>query len=450
MAGGVALLASTPAVAQAPAAAQGSDPYVIRPLRWEEDYSWRAHPAIASNMPAFKYVPLAGGGHASFGFEARYRVEAYDEPLFGRFGAADFTSGQTRLLAHGDLRVAPAFRAFVQLGASDEQGRAPAARPFDESALDVAQGFVDFGREGGLRLRIGRQELPFGRFVSLRDSTNLRRSFDGARVSMARGDVRFDGFLARPTRNGPESFDDDPDPGDLAWGVVASRQGLTATYFGRRDERARYAAGAGVEERHTLALRAAGEDGPWRWEAQGGAQFGTLETAGRVLDIRAFGFASELSRGVDAPWRPRLALRLDIAGGDEGADDSRLGTFDLGYPNLAYLSDAAAIAPRNVADLHPFVSLQPSSTLTLTGGVEFLWRLETSDALYAPPAIALTPVDGPGGPYAGAQWYARAGWRPDRHWELGASLVRIEPGPALTRVGGQVQTFAALQTTLRY
>ncbi len=445
LAGGLALAAPAPALAQASA-----DAYVITSLRWEEDYVWLADVERPADVPAFKYLALGYGGHASFGLEARYRVEAYDEPLFGRFGARDFTSGQTRLLAHADVRVTPVLRAFLQLGAADEQGREPGARGADESALDLAQGFVDLGRESAVRLRVGRQELPFGRFLSLRDGTNIRRTFDGARLSGGRGDVRWDAFVAHPTRNGPESFDDDPDPADLAWGVAASRGGWTATYFGRRDERARYAAWAGTEERHTLALRTVGERGPWRWDAQAGAQFGVLETAGGDLDIRAFGAASELSRGFAGAWRPRASLRVDAAGGDASPADDTLGTFDLGYPNLAYLSDAAALAPRNVLDVHPFVTVQPDPRLTLAGGVEVLWRLERGDALYAPPAIALTPTDAPGGPYAGAQWYVRAGFRPSRHWDITLSAVRIEPGPALTRSGAVTQTFAALQTSLRY
>ncbi|MDX2235773.1 MAG: alginate export family protein [Hyphomonadaceae bacterium] len=445
MAGGVALCAPAAALGQV-----GAEAYAIKPLRWEEDYSWLAGIERPDGVPAFKYVALGEGAWASFGVEARARVETYDEPLFGLRGASDFVSAQGRLLVHGDVHLTPAVRTFVQLGVADERGREPDARAPDESALDLSQAFVDFGRESGRRLRIGRQELPFGRFLSLRDGTNIRRTFDGARLTGGLGDLRLDGFVARPTRNGPDAFDDDPDPADAAWGVSVSRGGLSAIYFGRRDERSRYAAGVGTEERHTLALRTTGERGPWRWEAQAGVQSGELETAAGALDIRAAGFASEVSRGFDGAWRPRAALRIDAAGGDENPADGTLGTFDLGYPNLAYLSDAAAIAPRNVLDVHPFLTVQPTPQLTLTGGAEVLWRLERGDALYAPPAVALTPVYAGGGRYVGTQWYLRAGLRPDRHWDISLSAVRIDPGPAITRAGGKAQTFAAVQTSLRY
>ncbi len=424
--------------------------YEIKQIRWEEDYSWLAGQDRPAYVPRFKYVPIgSSGAYASLGGELRYRVETYDEPLFGRLPVEDFTSGATRLLVHADLHVVPELRAFVQLGAYHEQGREPSARAVDESAPDLAQGFVEIGPRN-LHFRIGRQELPFGRFVSLRDGTNIRRTFDGVRLNASAGKARLDAFVARPTRNGPNSFDDDPDPQDLAWGVAASHGMMTLTYFGRRDERARYAAGAGVEQRHSIALRAQGEKGPWRWDAQGGLQFGTLESVRGDLGIRAFGFASEVSRGFDHSWRPRLALRFDAASGDGDSTDGRLGTFDLGYPNLSYLSDAAAIAPRNVFDIHPFVSAQPTSALTLTGGVEFVWRLERADSLFAPPGLALTAPGAPGGSFAAAQWYSRVNYRPNRHWELALSAVRIEPGPALTNSGGKAQSFVALQTSIRY
>lgn len=443
---GFLALSSDPAFAQAPA----RDAYEIKPLRWEEDYSWLAARERPADVPAFKYIPLgATGSYASLGSEVRYRLEAYDEPLFGRFGIQDFTSSAWRFLVHADVHVSPELRVFVQLGSPDEQGREPDARPTDESALDLTQGFVDLGSQT-FQVRIGRQELPFGRFLSLRDGTNLRRTFDGVRLSGHSDDLRWDGFIAHPTRNGPDAFDDATDQDDLAWGAAASRGDLTLTYFGRRDDRARYAAGSGVERRHTIAVRTQGENGPWRWDAQVGVQFGTLETSRRDLDIRAFGFASEVSRGFDHPWRPRLALRVDMAGGDDDPGDGELGAFDLGYPNLSYLSDAAAIAPRNVFDVHPFLTVQPTAALTLTGGVELVWRLEQGDALYAPPSLALTAPGSAGGSFAAAQWYGRLTYRPNRHWEFGLSAVRIEPGPALTRSGGRAQTFAAVQSSLRY
>lgn len=301
-----------------------------------------------------------------------------------------------------------------------------------------------------MRVRLGRQELPFGRFVSLRDGTNIRRTLDGIRVDGKLPGVDILAFAAAPTRNFDDSFDDDPNPEDLAWGVSATRDGWSLVYFGREDDNARYTAGSGHEERHTLAIRNAGSAAAWRWDVQTGVQFGTFDTLGRTVDIEAYGVASEFSREFDLPAKPRLAIRLDAASGDGNAADDTLGTFDLGFPNLSYLSDAAAIAPRNVIDVHPFVTITPNTDVTLTGGAEFVWRFRQGDAVYAPPALSLTPAVSDGGAYAATQIYVRALWRPSRHWELSLSGVQIEPGPALSDAGGRAQTFGSFQTTLRY
>ena len=433
-----------------PALAQTASLYQIKPLRWDEDYSYLRDPELADSAPSFKYVGLGrGDAYVSFGTEARYRVETYENPLFGQFGAQDFVSNNLRLLGHADIHLNPDTRMFVQLGAYAEDGRKPAARPVDESGVDLAQAFIDLGSDH-LRVRVGRQELPFGRFVSLRDGTNIRRTLDGIRVDGKMSGTDILAFAAAPTRNIDGSFDDDPNPEDLAWGVSATRSGWSLVYFGREDENARFTSGIGREERHTLAVRNAGSAEAWRWDVQTGFQFGSFNPQGRTLDIEAFGIASEFSRGLDFPGQPRLAIRLDAASGDDNAADGKLGTFDLGFPNLSYLSDAAAIAPRNVIDVHPFATITPHKDLTLTGGAEFLWRLRQGDAVYAPPAFPLTPAVTDGGAYAATQMYVRALWRPSRHWEISLSGVQIETGPALSDAGGQDQTFGSFQTTLRY
>ncbi len=445
-----ASLAAVLFFAQAPAAAQTASLYQIKPLRWDEDYSFLKDPALSQTAPKFKYVGLGSGeNYVSFGSEARYRVEAYENPLFGKFGAEDFVSNNLRLLGHADVHLGSDARIFVQLGAFAEDGRKPAARSVDESGLDLTQAFVDLGSDN-LRVRLGRQELPFGRFVSLRDGTNLRRTLDGIRVDGKLSDTAILAFAAAPTRNFDDSFDDDPNPDDFAWGISATRDGWSLVYFGREDENARFTSGTGHEERHTLAIRNAGSAASWRWDVQTGVQFGSLETPVRTLDIEAFGIASEFSRAFDLPGKPRAAIRLDAASGDGNAADTTLGTFDLGFPNLSYLSDAAAIAPRNVIDVHPFVTITPHKDVTLTGGAEFVWRFRQGDAVYAPPALPLTPAVTSGGAYAATQMYVRAQWRPSQHWELSVSAVQIEPGPALSDAGGQAQTFGSFQTTLRY
>lgn len=444
--GAASLAAGEPALAQ--------EGYVIKPLRWDEDYARYQAPAHATFPETWKHVSLSeAGAFGSFGGEARARTETYDEPLFGMRGLPDFTSTAIRLLFHADIHANADVRAFIQLGVFDETGRKPRERPADESALDLAQGFIDIGRPQRIRVRLGRQELSFGRFVTIRDGTNIRRTFDGARLTTTVLGGELDAFAATTTRQQRGFFDDDPDPDDRAWGAAFRRPtahgATTITYFGRHSDNAVYAVGTGVENRHSAAVRLQAQYDRFDFDGQAGVQWGQFELSGRTLDIRAWGFASEIAyRLAQGSWSPRLALRFDAASGDADAADDALGTFDLGYPNLTYLTDAAAFAPRNLIGVQPFLTVQPKASLTLTFGTQWLWRLERNDAVYAPPSIVLAP--GGGSRFAASEYYGRAVWRLNRHVEMAASAVWIDPGSSLTAAGGNTQTFVATQITTRF
>lgn len=435
--------------------------YEIKSLRWEEDYAWLADPSRRDEAPAFKYVPLGGSGaFVSFGGEVRARVDSYDEPFFGAGRTEDFTSVQTRGLAHADVHFSPALRAFVQLAASDERGRRPRERAADESALDLAQGFVDWTVGEGShrwRLRAGRQELAFGRFITTRDGTNLRRTFDGVRATGPVASGSLDLFAAYVTDQRPDAFDDQTDDLDRAWGGAYTRPfspqtRVIVTYFGRINERGAFAAGVGTEKRHSLAVRLQTTRGAFDFDGQFGYQIGELERrTGGALDIDAFGFATETGyTWRKAPWRPRVAVRIDRAGGDRNAADGELNTFDLAYPNLSYISDLSAFAARNLASVQPFVTVTPRQNVTLTAGMDWLWRSERADAVYSPPSVQLARANQTGGDAVASQFYLRANWRLTPFVDMQSSFVHAQVDDVLAGAGLADQTYGMTQIAWRF
>src|SRR3546814_9822243 len=58
-------------------------------------------------------------------------------------------------------------------------------------------------------------------------------------------------------------------------------------------------------------------------------------------------------------WTPRFGVKTDIASGDHDRSDSPLGTFNAMYPKLAALSEPALVAPANLIDIQPGVSVRP-------------------------------------------------------------------------------------------
>jgi hypothetical protein len=452
MASGTPLIASVMAVLVAAvldSEVSFADPgYAPKALRWDEDYQYLTDFPRPLPFPlGLKYIPLGSSddGYASFGGEYRLQIDDYRHPDFGLHDATSFTSVQQRFLLHSDVHTAGGTRLFLQLGDYLEHGRKPTARPFDRSHIDLAQGFADFtwgSSFGTWRLRLGRQEVSLGRYVTLRDGTNIRRTFDGGRVDGVFSGWSITGLAARATRNRPNSFDDDPDPSDaVALAVIEHAIPLDGLRLGlalieHENKVATYAVGIGEERRKTLGVRVYGSRGRWDVDAHASYQMGTLTPrTGPALEIRAWGAAFEGGKVINMPWSPRIALRVGTASGDKDTKDGKLGTFDLPYPNFTYLTPAAIFAPRNVRDIQPFLTIAPAARWTLTSGSQFLWRNSTADAVYSSSNLPVIGVGG-AGYYIATQPYVRAALRVSPLIEVLATLERAIPGKALKSFGG--------------
>jgi Alginate export len=461
-----ALVAATTSAAAAGSTAAPTAPwpgYTPKMFRWDEDYrSLRDQTELSFFPYRLKYIPLSGDQeqYVSLGGEYRFRVDDYDHPDFGLRSAPDFTSVQQRFLLHADLHLSSTVRFFLQLGGATEEGRKPTARPADQSHADVAQGFLEIGFEPGAsqwRLRIGRQEVANGRYIAVRDGTNIRRTFDGVRVDGTISGWDLSALAARATRNQPDAFDDDPDPNDGVYLLVIEHSapwtGFKVDFLAaeRDNYLARYLVGTGVERRRSVGVRLFGANRGWDADGQVSYQFGTFAPSGQArLDIHAWGAAFEGGRSFDQPWRPRLGLRIDAAGGDSDPQDSRLGTFDLPYPNLSYLTDAALFAPRNVHDLQPFVSFTPARDFTVTTGAQLLWRNSRHDAVYSAANFPVVPAGGHG-MYVATEPYVRIDWRITPLVQVQGGLVYALPGEALKSFGGtQRLDFAFGSVALRF
>ena len=168
-------------------AAAAAEPQPFKPDRTTEDYSSLRDPDKRGDEAAYKFVPLSEDGSvfASFGGDVHERFESFAAPRFGIGGAEDDAYLLQRVLLHADVHVGSSVRLFAQLGAHEAFGKKQLAPP-DEDHLDAHQLFIDVAPARGLSVRLGRQEMAFNaaqRFVSFRDGTNVRQSFDGARAT---------------------------------------------------------------------------------------------------------------------------------------------------------------------------------------------------------------------------------------------------------------------------
>ncbi|AEI83005.1 hypothetical protein CNE_BB2p01940 (plasmid) [Cupriavidus necator N-1] len=438
------------------AEAQGSaPPYNF--LRYTEDYRYLQDPARRSDpWDPVKLIPLgAPDAYLSLGGELRERFESYSAPNFGVPGPSSDSYLLHRLLLHADLHVGSYFRVFAQLGNQLAPGKDIATPPYEDRA-DVQQAFVDIRLPvtDGPRadselpiLRIGRQEMAFGsqRLVSVRDAPNVRRSFDGARLGGKVGEVKLDAFATRPVLLKTGNFDDTPNHAQGFWGLYATfpktvipASGADLYYLGFENSQARYSIGTGVERRHSAGGRIFGSHGPWDWDWEALAQFGSF---GRQ-DLFAWGVSTDTGYAFKlAEWGARAGLKATVGSGDRDPQDGKLGTYGGLFPKLAYFNQAGLLGASNVMDLQPSLTFKPTATLRFILSWDFIWRQTTNDAVYTAAGLPIAGTAGRSGRYTGSQLAFDMLWQVDRHIAINAGVVHVDVARVLGSVGGHNTNF---------
>src|SRR4029453_11314618 len=119
-------------------------------------------------------------------------------------------------------------RIFAQLQSGIGTWRNGGPRLTDDDRLEAHQAFLDFklgDRTKSLTVRIGRHEMDFGagRLISAGEGLNVRRSFDGLRLSFRYGNLLFNGQVNKLVSIKLGLFNDAPDPSQTFWGIGATR-----------------------------------------------------------------------------------------------------------------------------------------------------------------------------------------------------------------------------------
>ncbi|HEX2524788.1 MAG TPA: alginate export family protein [Geminicoccus sp.] len=331
------------------------------------------------------------------------------------------------------------------------EGKPP---PTQQDQLDLLQAFAELRLPvggGDLMLRGGRQEMSFGasRLVSVRESPNIRRAFDGIRTSWVDSqDQEVDAFLVRPVAPRRGSFNDSSDQSQAFWGIYGTAAFKAVPnlhydlyYFGLESDDAEYAQGIATEHRHTIGTRLFGEWSSFDWDLEAAFQFGTFGDA----DIRAWTVSSDIGYTISSwPFSPRLGLKADAISGDDDLRDDRLGTFNPLFPKLPYFSEANLAAPANLLDLQPNLTLPLTPEVELGLGWNPLWKQANADAFYAPP---MTPVENTAGGSSsslGQQFITSIEWAATAQLTVGGTYVYFTPGDRLEEAGGQSGQFTAL------
>lgn len=429
--------------------------------RFEEDYGFLKDPACRTEIwDPIKYIPLIPSldTYLSLGSDLRERYELLDNPGFS--DADRDTNGYAlqRYMLHADLHAGEHLRFFAQLKSSLENGRNGGPRPTDEDRIDLHQAFADgevrIGDVASVSLRVGRQELEFGssRLISIRESPNVRRSFDGVRATASARGWRLDGLAFAPVETKPGTFDDGDEHGGRLWGAYATGPaigealGLDLYFLGSTKDDATYEQGTNDEHRRTIGTRIWGAPGAWDYNFEFVYQWGSFGGD----DISAWTVASDTGYTLaELPARPRLGLRANVTSGDHDPFDSRLETFNPLFPKGAYFGEASLIGPQNHIDVHPMLDLHVLPNLQLTLDWDFFWRESTRDSIYQVSGAPLVSGAANDHRYVGSQGSLQVTWRPERHVEIVGAYEHFFAGPFLRDASRDGVDFLAIWLSLR-
>lgn len=430
----------------------------FRALRYEEDYTSFYDPTCrAGVLDDVKYVPLGGGGSRYFtwGGDFRERYEYVSGLDFGKTPADGDGYVLQRAMLHANLRLSGGVRAFAELQSGLHFGHDGDPLRSDEDRLDLHQAFVDlgFGSTESLTLRAGRQELALGsgRLVTVRDKTNVRRSFDGGRLIAQLGGWQMNLFALATVLEEDGVFDNTRARGHWFWGsystgALAAGLGLDVYYLGLREPASPFNQGAARELRHSFGARWWGRTNGFDYDFETVYQWGLFGDAA-IRAYAAFSQAGYTLRRL--PAAPRVSLRANVVSGDEDARDPDLQTFNPLFPRGAYYGEARLLAAQNLVDLHPALDLSFSERVILIFDWDVFWRHRTGDGLYRASTLPMIADTEMKQRYIGHQAAATVQWQATRHANLTGAYAHFFASRFLRDSGGKDVDYASVWLSLR-
>src|SRR5438874_3230164 len=444
--------------------AQDQPAPAFKTVRYDEDYSYlRDETRQTELLDTIKYIPLSSdrSAYVTLGGEIRERYEYFHNSLWGQGPQDKDGYLLQRLMLHANVHLADWFRLFGEFKSGLEEDRAGGPRPSDRDVFDLHQLFFDLNARvenvNSFTLRIGRQELAYGssRLVSVRESPNVRQSFDGIKAIIKLGSWRIDAFATKAVETKTGVFDDGPDPERKLWGVYAVTPvsflpggNIDLYYLGLDRQHAEFDQGTANELRHSVGARLWGKQSRMDYNFEFVYQFGAF---GRG-DISAWTAASDTGYTLEETvLKPRFALKADITSGDNDPQNPDLQTFNPLFPRGAYFSETSLIGPANHIDLHPAVELHPAKALTTTLDWDFFWRENTHDGVYGNAVNLVRSGQTSNSRYVGNQAQLLTEWRANRHFTVTAAYAHFFAGAFLKESGpGKDVDYASAWATFRF
>jgi Alginate export len=429
--------------------------------RWKEDWSVLADPALRTEpLDDLKYIPFSSSdpqSYMSLGAGLRERFESNDAPMFGVGHQPLERYVIERAEIDADIHPNSHWQIFTQLQ-DDRAFWKTMLTPVDADKFDLEQAFIAYQGTlwgGEAKMRLGRQEISFDlqRFVSERDGPNVRQAFDAAWFDWEKAPWRLISFWSRPVQTvDVRPFDDYSNPHFQYGGFRIERRdvgpGALSAYVTRYElDDSRFLFASGTERRNIADVRYAGaRDGfDWDLETMGqGGTFGAKQVrAWAVGTINGYTFVNVL-------WRPRVALQMDAASGDQRPKGTTLGTFNPLFPNGYYVTLSGYTGDTNLLHFKPSITVTPLRSLKIMGAVGLLWRQTTADAVYVQPDIPVQGTAGTGGRWTAVYGQLRADCAFTAHLTGALEFNHYSIGETIRQAGGHDSDYVGVELKFQW
>ena len=342
-----------------------------------------------------------------------------------------------------DVQVKPSRLLSFRVQAQDAQvfGRnnKPDAPPF-EDALDLRMAYADIGQTGKspVLVRLGRQELAFGeqRLVGHANWVNTARTFDAARVTLARNTFRIDGFASSVVTMRDGDFNRSRQ-GESFYGAYSSFEAIVPKATVEPYVLARNVRTATAESGVLGRLESVTVGARWVGKLVAGLDYNTEMALQRGSlasdDISAWAGHWLIGRTTGTRGSLRVSSEYNYASGDRDPKDGKRNTFDQLYPTAHDKYGLAdQVGWRNVRHLRTAVDVKPNPKWTFSGSYHSWWLASMTDGLYAASgAVLVPPVAGFTNRHVGQELDAQATYPISPRVQLSGGYAYIIPGAFL-------------------
>lgn len=327
-------------------------------------------PMVAVAASALASQAGAQGSEPKYEFGAVFRTRAETRWGPGENPARQDGFVTSRLRLDFTLRPIRSVKLFVQ-GQDARVGGIAAGRNRlgFRNPLDLRQGYVAIGRdEGAWTVSLGRRELNFldRRLLGTRNWSNVSPTWDGAMLTIRRGDARLHllGYSRVDIRDGL----DDTSRTHFVYGAIGSMESWAAgqtiePFFLTTRKPIQRVSNLGGLLR-TIGSRFAGTfSQTWDYQVILAAQRGGERNYRQQAWMGVWSVRKTIEQ---VPTRPKVGVEWSYASGDRDPRDGRSGTFDTLFPaRHRILGEQDVASFRNLKSLKFGVELCPRKSLRL-------------------------------------------------------------------------------------